>query len=537
MDSLLSQAELFETNFGAMDWFIVAVYLLVSVAVGVYANRYISNLSDFLVAGRSIRLYLGVATMTGTEIGLVTIMYQASDGFSRGLATLHVGIVWGAAALLIGLTGFIVYRLRAMGLMTIPEFYGKRFDTRVRWLGGLVLAGAGILNMGLFLRAGADFITAVTGLDSHGWLLVIMTGLMVLVLFYTIVGGMVSIVITDLIQFIVLSVGMIVVTVFVVSHIGWETIFRVAAEETGSQGLNPFAEESGYGTIYVVSMVLVAVSAASLWQSGTLRALSARSPRIAKRIYCLSSITFMARFVIPAFWGVCAFAFLALPENADLAARVAGTADAAEGMIKPIQAMPLMVGRVVPTIVLGVIVAAMVAAFMSTHDSYLLCWASVLTQDVVAPLVRGGLGDRGRIQLTRLFVLLQGVFLLYWGLWYPAPASLWDYMATSGAVYLSGASAVVVCGLYWRRASSAGALAAVLAGLVVLAPSFVDWRAFHSAEGAASWLTACLWWLEGYSQHKPNLQVIAFAASWYAMVLFSLLFPDARTEPRKEVPA
>ncbi|MEM7232330.1 MAG: hypothetical protein AAF517_09160, partial [Planctomycetota bacterium] len=188
------------TNFGTIDWVIVVAYLAVSVGIGVVANRYIGKLSDFLVAGRSIRVFLGIATMTGTEIGLVTLMYQGSDGFSKGLATLHVGVIWGLGALFIGATGLVVYRLRATEVMTIPEYYGQRFNRNVRVVGGFILAMAGILNMGLFLRAGADFVTAVTGLESVTWLNVVMTTLMVLVLFYTIVGGMVSIVITDLIQ-------------------------------------------------------------------------------------------------------------------------------------------------------------------------------------------------------------------------------------------------------------------------------------------------------------------------------------------------
>ena len=146
-----------QTNFGRLDWAIVVVYVLGSVAIGVYANRYIGRLSDFLVAGRAVRVYLGIATMTGTEIGLITLMYAAGDGFTRGLASFHVGVIYGAATAFVGLTGFIIYRLRQAGVMTIPEYYGRRYDMSVRWLGGLILAAAGIMNMGLFLRAGADF--------------------------------------------------------------------------------------------------------------------------------------------------------------------------------------------------------------------------------------------------------------------------------------------------------------------------------------------------------------------------------------------
>jgi len=513
-----------QTNFGGVDWAIVVVYLLVSVVVGVYANKYISQLSDFLVAGRTIRIYLGIATMTGTEIGLITLMYAAGDGFNKGFASFHIGIVWGVGTIFLGLTGFVVYRLRQLGVMTIPEYYGMRYNVPVRWLGGLILALAGILNMGLFLRAGADFITGVTGLNSHGWLTAIMTALMALVLLYTILGGMVSIIITDLVQFIVLSTGMIMVTYFAVDYIGWTSVFQMSAQAKGIEGLNPFVENSGYGVMYIISMLLLVVSCGMSWQSVTMRTFATRNPKVAKNLYVWSAITFCARFVIPAFWGICAFIFLQLPENADLYKLFAKTPDAPAGMYKPIQAMPVMIGHVVPSVLLGLVVAAMVAAFMSTHDSYLLSWAGVLTQDVVAPL-KPDMSDKSRIRLTRLFIFLIGIFLLYWGLWYPAPASLWDYMATTGTIYFSGASALLVCGLYWRRASNAGAMASLLAGLIALAPIFKKWLPVDVDNP-----------IYKFANEEHVCRVFAFIASWLAMIVFSLLLPNRTTKAFEMTP-
>ncbi|MEM7233810.1 MAG: hypothetical protein AAF517_16660, partial [Planctomycetota bacterium] len=155
-----------------------------------------------------------------------------------------------------------------------------------------------------------------------------------------------------------------------------------------------------------------------------------------------------------------------------------------------------------------------------------LCWASVLTQDVVAPL-SGPISDKGRIRLTRIFVALQGLFLLGWGLWFPAPKSLWSYMVTTGAIYLSGASAIVVLGLYWRRASSAGAMAALLCGLTavipVVAQTFPD-RVKELQGGAepSSFFDSFLL----FASDGSIVQVSAFALSWTAMIVFSVLFPD-----------
>ncbi|KKK92757.1 hypothetical protein LCGC14_2699750, partial [marine sediment metagenome] len=134
------------SNFTPWDWAIVAVYLAGTVAIGLYVNRYIRSMDDYVVAGRSLKSFLAIATMVGTELGLVTVMYAAQMGFTGGFAAFHIGLAAGVVALIVGLTGFIVVPLRSMGVMTIPEYYERRFGRGVRILGGLLLAVAGILN-------------------------------------------------------------------------------------------------------------------------------------------------------------------------------------------------------------------------------------------------------------------------------------------------------------------------------------------------------------------------------------------------------
>ena len=179
-----------ETNFGSVDWVIVAIYLAGTVVIGLYANRYIKNMSDYMVAGRSLKPHLAVATMIGSELGLVTVMYSAQKGFTGGFAAFHIGLIAGIVTLIVGLTGFIVVPLREMGVMTIPEFYEKRFSRGVRISGGLLLAFSGILNMGLFLKAGAIFVAGLTGITDPTYVAIIMTVMLILVLAYTILGGL-----------------------------------------------------------------------------------------------------------------------------------------------------------------------------------------------------------------------------------------------------------------------------------------------------------------------------------------------------------
>ena len=203
-----------ETNFSYLDWCIVIGYLLVIVAVGVYIKRYISNVTDFIVAGRGLKTFLAIATMIGTELGLVTVMYSSQKGFTGGFAAFHIALAAAIVTAVVGLTGFIVVPLRRMGVMTIPEYYDKRFGHGVRVLGGLILAFSGILNMGLFLKAGAIFVMGITNVGITNItsdmqlalgteLKIIMTVLLGCVLLYTALGGMVSVVVLDYIQFVV----------------------------------------------------------------------------------------------------------------------------------------------------------------------------------------------------------------------------------------------------------------------------------------------------------------------------------------------
>ena len=458
--------ELFETNFTSIDWVIVAVYLGGSILIGLWANRYVGGLSDYLVAGRTLRIRLALATMTGTELGLVTVMYVAELGYTKQFASLYLAVIEVLGLAVIGLTGLVVYRLRQEAVLTVPEYYERRYTQSVRVAGAVMMVLAGVLNMGVFLKAGSLFLVGVTGLEDPMALKLIMTGLLLLVLFYTVLGGMVSVVITDLVQFLVLGVGSLVVSGFVLSEMGgidglWELSGTTYIDPLMAD--NPVTEAAGDGVgPWMLTAQWVTLSiAVMLWPATVSRTLAVKSPTVARRLYLFSTIPFLARRTLPALWGIGAFAFFAF--HADLGSEFQDQVDSKN--LSTLSAMPLYLAKIIPTGLLGIVTAAMLAAFMSTHDSYLLCWSGVVAQDIVAPLC-GGLSDRQRVLVTRVSIVAIGAFLLFWGLWYEVGQELWDYLAITGTVYLSGALPVIVGGLYWKRASSTGALAALACGLM-----------------------------------------------------------------------
>ncbi len=502
------------SQFATLDWAIVILYLLGSAAIGIWSRRYVKNMSDFVVAGRSLKSHLGIATMIGTELGLVTVMFAAQKGFTGGFAAFHIALSAGVVCLVVGWSGFIVVPLRRMGVMTIPEFYERRFGRGVRILGGLILALSGILNMGMFLKAGSIFVVEVTGLEGTTikW---VMTALLGLVLFYTILGGMFSIVLTDYVQFVVLSFGLIVTTLFAIQELGWQNIVKGVEKLKGAGGFDPIASEA-FGLDYVVWMIFLGLVSCAIWQTAVMRACSARSVEDVKRIYAWSSIGFLVRFLVPNFLGLCALVYFAdhaelFPEGLE--------GEGGSGL----QAMPRFLGHLLPSGLLGLVAAGMLAAFMSTHDSYLLCWSSVLTQDVIAPLGGDRMSNRSRLNLTRLLIFAIGIFLLIWSLWYELRQDLWDYMAITGAIYFTGAFALLVAGLYWKKASRVGAYLALVVGLsAVLGLKPIQ-------EIAQKILSVEIEW------DSEIIGISTVAASSLVMVLGSLAFPDRRgPEPGDE---
>lgn len=506
-------SSLSQTNFTSLDWAIVVGYLMATVVIGLCVKQYVKNMTDYIGAGRALGTCIGIATLSGTEMGLITVMYCAQKGFVGGFAAFHIALAAGVVTFFVGLTGFIICRLREMKVLTIPEYYGIRFGTKTRLLGGIMLAAGGILNMGLFLQVGAKFIVGITGLSSIGWALpVVMTSLLVLMLAYTVMGGMIAVVITDYLQFVVLSFGIMITTLLAITTLGFDNIFETVTREMGEKGFNPFISEGEFGLEYVMWVCFLGLVGCAIWPTAVARALAAESTETVRKQFMWSSLSYLIRFLVPYFWGICAFVYLM--NDAPKLGELFFPTDAGVEAVDNLYAMPIFLGRVLPTGLIGITSAGMIAAFMSTHDSYLLCWSSVITRDIVEPLLSGPLKPKHSIRLTRIWVLLIGLYILYWGIFYKGRNDIWDYMAVSGAVYFSGAFALLTCGMYWKRASSTGAVLSLLAGfsaLFGLSPIQDPIRDILGIQDPIS---------------SARVGLFTIFSSVFAMAVGSLLFPD-----------
>src|SRR5204863_6903778 len=165
------------------------------------------------------------------------------------------------------------------------------------------------------------------------------------------------------------------------------------------------------------------------WQTIIARVLAAKDTSTGRKVYTRTSFFFVCRFLIPGIWGIAALATLG-------------------PMANTLEAMPRYLSTSVPAGLMGLLVAAMLAADMSTDSSYMLTWGSVIYNDVLAPF-RKNWSERRGLLVNRAIIALIGVFLLFYGLWYPLKGDLWTYLGVTGTIYLSSMTVLLIACCYW----------------------------------------------------------------------------------------
>jgi SSS family solute:Na+ symporter len=405
-------------------------------------------------------------------------MYMAELGYKAGFAGFAAALISGTAMIVIGRTGFIVSRFRELKLMTVPEYFEVKYSRGLRILTGFVVALGGILNMGVFLKIEGQFLMTISGIDSR-YLIAVMTGILVLELVYTVLGGMVSVVITDFMQYILLSIATILISIYAVQSVGFDKIADKVAHVMGPSGFSPI-DSPRFGWTFLVWQALLWVALSTCWQTTAMRMFSTNSPATAKKVMTWTGVIFLGRGMLPMLWGMCALVMFgtgALDKDGIPAPVVNGET------IEPIAAMPAMLAQILGPGVRGIVVAGMLAATMSVNSSYLLGWSSVISQDIVVPIRvamgKGELSSKKQILVNRISNVFVSLFIMFWGLYYTLPDAVYLYLGLTCTIYLSGVFVSVIGGLYWRRANVTGGYAAmILGGVGTIVPFFfLGWGA------------------------------------------------------------
>jgi SSS family solute:Na+ symporter len=376
-----------------------------------------------------------------------------------------------------------------------------------------------------------------------------------MILLYTVLGGMLSVLVTDYLQFIVKGLGIVVTSILVISSVGWVDLVQGlwhcwdgttagAGQTLKAHPFNPF-HASNFGWGYLLWQFVLQIAAATTWQTQISRVLSARDETTAKRMYRRTAFYFVGRFALPGLWGAAALVYFS---------QHGGLPDTLQGLPAneaSLRATPAYLGLLLPTGFIGLLLAAALAAEMSTDSGYLLTWATVIYNDLIAPCVKKPLSPAARLLITRALVLAIGVFLLFYGLWYELPGNAWDYLAVTGNIYLASVFTLLVAGLYWRRATTKGAYAALVLGAIgpitFLVVNLVVMKAQQLGAHTPAAPSIVQEWLLHFGQSFPNAKPIkpelagasSFALAFLGMIVGSLLSrpPEANTLTPQEAVA
>jgi solute:Na+ symporter, SSS family len=433
-------------NFTFFDWIFVAGFLVLSIIIGIMARRRVKHLDDFLVAGRKLRSIWGIATLTSTEMGLVTIVYFSQEAYENGFVAIATGVIAAITMWFIGQTGFVIKQLRTLNLRTVPEYFEKRFSTGVRWLAGVLTFLTGILNMGIFLQVEGRFLAIVMGLPAET-VPIIMGVLLVIVVVYTMIGGMYSVVMTDVFQFVLIIIGIVFTSYFAFSYAGGaEGMVGAVREQFGSAGFNLW-EAPKYGLFFLVWTTLYYISGWSSWQPVIQRTLSMQDVSTAQRLFRISSVFMFFRACMPMLWGIAALAIVGLIQDSQTA-------------------LPEMLVQILPSGLIGFIVVGFLAASMSTYDSYLLSFSAIFVQDVTAPLMKKELNENQRMVYIRTSIVVLAVFVYLWGIYFTFTDTVFRLIALTGSLSYAGIISGLAGGMYWKRATTLGAYMAFVASAI-----------------------------------------------------------------------
>jgi len=545
------------------DWIIVVAFYVFLGGVGLYTKRFMRGVADFLVAGRGMRKYLGYAAGDAADKGAASTVAGMEAMFRGGPAVIFYGLfglIWG---IFIGKTGFIIHRYRETRIMTTPQLYEMRYSKGVRVTAGSICAISGVINMAIFPIVAGRFFTHFSGLpESFSVFGIVFPTVHVLTAFligaailFALVGGQVSVVVTDFIQAIIMSFTFIALGYYTYRVVAWDSISEAfLAAENANNLLNPFSTGGEFGLKFFILAIITKVFATASWAPSMQKISSAATPRDARIIMLLYNLRVFSGAGMT-YCGLAAFAAVTLPQLSHL-----GVADAVAKLplLEQTQmAAPILLTKVLPVGIMGLLFAGMMAAFISTNDSYILTWAGIIIQDVAYPLMKKPLGRKQHLWLLRAMVLLIGIFLYVFGVSYKGTEAILIFQTFTGAIYTTGAGTLIILGLYWRRGNKYGAFTGLLVGSLLTLSKFFpvlmqaaaggiivsavvfcikkDRPALFALLGLTLWTSATRYILTFYFYDFGPLEtaVVAYLAAFTAFVAVSLATPNPHFDLEK----
>ena len=469
----------------AIDWTIVTAFLVALAASAWSMRRYAGSVSGFLSANRLAGRYLLTVSYNMAQVGVITLVWYFQLGYDVGFTQYWWGYLEGPALILLAATGWVIYRFRETRAMTLAQFFEMRYSKRFRVFSGLVAFVSGILNYAIFPGVTARFFVAMLGLPDHFTVLgasvetfpAVMAALLAFAVFMVFAGGMLAVLVTDFFQGVFCFCTFVTVCWWVLLRFPWlqleETMRMLPA---GKSMLNPLglADEQNFNVVYWLISAFTLFYACRAWQGDQGYNSAARDAHEARMGQLLNGWRYRTLMLVTVLVPLAVRAFLTHPEHAAASAGLQELiASQPTDALKAEMRVPLALGVMLPTGMLGLVVAAMLGAAISTDEAYLHSWSSIFVQDVVLPFRKRPISPRAQLLLLKGAVLGVAAFAFLFSLHWQPGEYIAMYGALTGSIFVAGGGAAIIGGLYTRWGTTAGAWAAMLAGIGISVPGLV----------------------------------------------------------------
>ncbi|MBU8877528.1 sodium:solute symporter [Bacillus sp. FJAT-29790] len=417
-----------------LDVVIMIGYFLMLVVVGIIGSRKAKTSEDYVLAGRNLGFFMYFGCLGAVILGGASTIGTTKLGYEFGISGMWLVVMLGLGIMLLGI--FLAKRISNENVMTISEYLSKRFSVEAGLVSALVAAVYAmmvsvtqVIGMGTILNVILGWDLKVSMLVGGG-----------IVLFYTILGGMWSVTMTDIVQFVIMTVGifLIMLPLSLSNAGGW------VALQTNLPNAHFDLSGIGAGQIFQFFLLfaLGMVVAQDIWQ----RISTAKSLKIARSGTFAAGIYSIFYGVAASIIGMCAF--IVLPNLGATQNTFASMAIA-----------------ILPTGVLGLVVAAVLSALMSTASGTLLASSTLISNDIIKQFFYKDCSDRQYLMISRIVTTVVGILTMIFALWIQDVLVALDvaYSLLSGGIFVP-----VIFGFFWKRATARAAFYSIIASTIVI---------------------------------------------------------------------
>ena len=533
-------------SFAVVDWCIILGFVSLLIIVVLLANRHTSSVSDFVAANRSAGRYLLAIASGAAAMGITTIIGNWELYYHAGFSALWWGFLIAPICFILSSSGFVIYRYRQTRALTMAQFFEMRYSRKFRVFAGILSWSSGMLNYGIFPAVTSRCLIYICGIPVHTaeifgltinlTMAVVMFITLSLAVFFAIMGGQIAVIITDFIQGQLLTIVFAIIIAFLYFKLEWghiiETLKNVPQEQSM---LNPFAQgdlKDFNIWFFIIQTVLVAYGWMA-WQGNQMYMGCARSPHEARMANILGYWRGFLIVLLNVFIPVCVYVIMKSPNHLGISESVDSVLTTiGEDKLRGQILIPATLTTILPHGLVGLMAAALFAVSLSTDDTYLHAWGTIFVQDVVVPLRKKKLNEKEHIKLLRLGIVGAAAFAWFFSMIFPLKEYLFMYCQITGSIYLGGAGAAILGGLYWKRGTSAGAWVGMITGSVCAVASILLKNVFWPLLESFKTTHPEISWLENLPSDLPlNGMQLSFICSMIAMTGYVIVSLMTKPDP------